>query len=101
MNIRIESIGWKVLGVVATAALTATVSWGWWATQAILDRPTVAQTAQLIQKTAPYAQDRGMISAQIKHVDSMEGRLVSVIDRNTEAINMLRVEIAKIQGPSQ
>ena len=87
----------KVLFWCITGLVAGGVSWSGWVTLAIFERPTYAQTKADIKELAPYVEDRQMILAKIASMEESKQQFSQVIERNTEAINALRVEIAKLQ----
>lgn len=82
-----------MLGMICAGAIT----WCGWVTNEVANKPTAEEVRQLIETAAPYVKDKGTIEARLEQVAKLEDRLSLVIDRNTEAINALRVEIAKMQ----
>ncbi len=46
---------------------------------------------------APYTKDKELIAKEMERWNQQSNQFSSVIERNTEAINALRVEIAKLQ----
>ena len=81
----------KALWAACTALVAGGVSWASWCTSQITNRPSRTQVNEMIQTQAPYVQDRKAIEERLNRLDDL-GR---VIERNTEAINLLRVEIAR------
>ena len=61
----------------------------------VRDLPTGVEVRHIVKSETPYVQDKKMIQEQLKRMHEIEAKLTSTIDRNTEAINALRVEIAK------
>lgn len=100
----IKSFGeWKdsILFWIATTGsvtcLVLFVSWCSWITSSVLDRPTKLETKQMVENAPfPYLQDRGRIEEKLNSITSTEEKLAEVIERNTTAINDLRIELAKI-----
>ena len=82
-----------LLGLICAGAIT----WCGWMTKEVVDKPTIDEVRHLIETSAPYVKDKGTIEARLDQVAKLEDRLSLVIDRNTEAINALRVEIAKME----
>ena len=80
----------------ATAlASTSALSWATWVTLEVsgaVDRDAVHR---IVDTSAPYVEDRKMIANSLEQMKHVETRLIGVIDRNTTAINGLRVELAK------
>lgn len=92
----------KILWALLFGAASAAGSFGWWSTNRlheltiqIHDRPDVSRVIEMVTTHAPYIQDRKLILEAISRSSITEQRLVEAINRNTEAINELKVEIAK------
>ena len=82
------------LGFSALAA-TSLLSWGTWVTIAVSQIVRRSEVVEIVRTAAPYIEDRKMIISSLDRIKETEGRLVEVINQNTEAINGLKVEIAK------
>jgi len=76
---------------------TGGITFGAWSTMAIVDRPSRAEVDKMIRERAPYIEDRRMILDQLQRMSQSDAKLTSVIERNTEAINSLKVELAKLE----
>ena len=91
-------MAWKdkiAFGSVIFLAASAT-SFGWWATVALFARPTEDKVIQLVETRAPYLQDRKSLMEAIARAARSEDRIIEVIAKNTEAINQLRIAMARI-----
>ena len=85
----------SILGIISLGA----ISWAGWTTAQVSnlqDRPTLDQVKHLIEQTAPYAQDRNWIKSELEHGRKATERLTGVIEANTDAINALKVSIARL-----
>ena len=71
---------WLITGVV-----TGAFSWGVWITLRVMDTPTRQETREIVENDSLYARDKKVIEMQM-----------AALQKNTEAINQLRVDIAKL-----
>jgi hypothetical protein len=76
----------------------ATIAWAVFVTSAVFARPDRSAVVGLIETRAPYVEDRKAISQELAAIRSSHAKISGVIDRNTEAINLLRIELAKNHG---
>ncbi len=81
--------------VVFVAASVA--SFGGWSTVQIYDRPTKTEVLHMLRSQSPYIEDRKLLMDWIDRSNVSDQRLVEMIQRNTDAINQLRVSIARIE----
>lgn len=84
-----DKAAWGAVVFIAGAAVMGT--------RAIYDRPSRADVREMIKTEAPYVQDRKLLMDALAKNQKSETRMASVIEKNTDAINQLRVEIAKIK----
>lgn len=86
----------KILFWVGTTAITTlgVIVAALWSD--IRSRPTTQEVRHIVKSEAPYVADRKLIDAQLKRGEAMEMKLTQTIERNTDAINALRLEIAKL-----
>ena len=94
--------GNKVLVAAIALSMSCMVSWAVWVTVALFGRPDWAQVKQIIAVEAPYVQDRSSLDLRIKRLELEVSKerddVRRVIERNTEAINNLKVEITKLSN---
>lgn len=90
-SINLSKIAWGLLAILMTGAL----SWCAWVTAGMMDRPDTAGVYKIVETAAPYTRDKAAIDAKLDHVKQVEAKLAEVIEKNTDAINHLRVEIVK------
>lgn len=88
---------WLVTALIA-GAVTGFSTWARWVTLSTGDRPTREEVKLMIRDEAPYTEDRNLILERLKSVSGIEDKLLRTIERNTEAINSLKVEIARLQA---
>lgn len=86
----------KVLFWIGTTALLGLGTGLLRLSEAVNERPTLDEVRHIVNSEAPYVQDKRMIEAQLKRLSEIEAKLTGTIDRNTEAINALRVQMAKM-----
>lgn len=88
----------KALAGLAAIIVGGGVTWASWVTMAIVARPTLAQVEKQIKTEHPVtAEDKGRLEERINNMQSLERSLAEVIAGNTEAINELRIEIARLR----
>ena len=80
MNSKSEDTKDKLIFWIGTTTVAFLVAWGAWLTNQVYARPTKTELSEIMQ-------DR----------KSIEARMIDSVDRNTVAINLLRVEIEKIR----
>lgn len=88
----------KLLFWSITTFVAGGISWAAWMTISTSSKPSVNEVRRIVKAEAPYVQERQMILAQLTSIGNTENKLADVITRNTEAINALRVEIAKLEA---
>tara|TARA_R110000824_G_scaffold40564_6_gene121507 strand:- start:719 stop:997 length:279 start_codon:yes stop_codon:yes gene_type:complete len=71
----------------------ASIAWAVFVTSAVFARPDRSAVVGLIESRSPYVEDRKAISQELAAIRSSHGKISGVIDRNTEAINLLRIAI--------
>lgn len=101
MNAKSESFtAWKdkILFWSTTALVTGAVTWSAWVTLEVSSHPNRSEVESMIQQRAPYIQDRKAIMDQLQRIEDSEEKALLVIERNTEAITGLKVELAKLSG---
>ena len=87
----------KLLYAALCFIVVSCCSFGRWATISIHERPTKIEVADMIDKSPhSYDADKKWIENKLLTIDSYNGKLSDVIDKNTNAINALRLEIAKL-----
>ncbi len=84
-----------VLLKLVSGAMVFVVTWAGWATTEIVGRPDTGQVAEMIRTQAPYVEDRKAIEAQLSVVAENSNQLRDVIQKNTDAIVALRVELSR------
>lgn len=85
----------RVLMALVGLLCTGGVAWCGWITLKASEIIPAAEIRQIIRTDSPYVEDRKTISIQLEEMKKSDDKLGLVIDRNTEAINALRVEIAR------
>lgn len=85
----------KVLYGILAAVCAGVISWGSWASVKVNSQPDRAEVVHMIETHAPYIEDRNMIMRHLERNDQSLRMISQVIDRNTEAINQLRIGLAK------
>lgn len=73
------------------------VSWAAWFTIRSFEQPTKADVLHMIESHAPYVEDRALIRQQLKSGEKVNDRLMTVIEKNTEAINGLKLEMGVLR----
>ena len=90
---------WKekiLVGIVGLLALGAT-TWCGWVTNSLVYKTTADDVKEIVKTEAPYIEDRNLIKQQITQLSGFSEKLTEVIQRNTDAINSLKIELAKIK----
>jgi len=85
----------RVLMALVGLLCTGGVGWCGWITAKASEIIPADEIRQLIRTDSPYVVDRKTIGIQLEEMKRSDEKLGMVIDRNTEAINALRVEIAR------
>ena len=85
----------KVLLALSAIVVTGGVSWCGWMTSRAASIVPAEEIRRLIQTEAPYTADKKTIAHQLEMSQRSDERLTEVIEKNTEAINSLRIEISK------
>lgn len=85
----------KFLFWLMTGLMGLMVPWSAWVTVSLLARPDRSETKSIIQMESPYVRDQKLLESQVQSFKLVEDRLSRVIDRNTQAIEALRLELAK------
>jgi len=86
----------KILFWAITALVGGGVGWASWATLKLQDCVTKDEVVEIVQTAAPYVEDRKMIQQQIESSLETRAEFSRTIQRNTDAINALRVQLAKM-----
>lgn len=81
-----------------TAAIAMHVGWAGWVTSETYNSPDREETILLIESHAPYVQDRAAIKVQLDQSTEVTRELATAMDRQTEAITALKIEIARMGG---
>lgn len=80
-----------------TAFIMGGVSWAAWITIETTSHIDSKEAAEIVHTSAPYLKDRELIRSQVESAAETGKDMRRVIEKNTEAINALTVEIAKMQ----
>ena len=86
----------KIIAYLISSAVAALIAFNVWAAKEMTSRPTRDDVMLMLETQAPYIEDRKAIFDRMETMGKMEGLISSVIRQNTEAINSLKVEIAKL-----
>lgn len=87
-----RALWWAISAIIA-----GFVSWAGWLTVALWATPDTTEVRRMIAAETPYVEDRQLIMASLEQIYKTNDRLSGVIERNTDAINALRIELAKLQ----
>ncbi len=68
-----------------------------WITTSINRKPDREETLNLIENQSPYVKDRQLIQDHLRRMEILEGKLTVVIEKNTDAINLLQVSLASLK----
>lgn len=86
----------KMIFWMGTTSIVGLIGWCTFITQAVAKIPNIESVKEMIVLQSPYVADKKVIALQIARSESMNEKLADTLDRNTEAINQLRIELARI-----
>lgn len=84
--------GWrdKMFFWAITTAIAGSIGWASWLTVSMQSRPTESEVERMVSR------EQRLIEAQVQQLDILAKRSTLVIDKNTDAINALRIELARL-----
>ena len=82
----------------AWGSVAGVLLWNITASWMLFNRPDIDEVRHIVRTEAPYVADKELIREQMQQTAAVNAKLSVSIDRNTEAINLLRLEIVKVQN---
>lgn len=80
---------------VLTTFASAGIFWCGWVSAEIVDSPGRKEVKDMIETQTPYLRDQKAIQEHLDRIEYNQAWQASETARNTEAINLLRIELAK------
>ena len=87
-----DRIAWSAL----SGLIIGGVSWASWVSIRMQDSVSHKELEDMVEVYAPYTKDRAMIQTQLDSIQMIHKDLVSVIDRNTSAIQQIDRSLVRI-----
>ena len=83
-----------ILEKILCFAVASLVGWCSFIQLSVHARPTLKEVHFLMENQGPYLRDRKAVIDQLARNEKTDDKLIAVIERNTQAIMELKVEIA-------
>jgi hypothetical protein len=89
----VHRVAWGLIAGFASLMI-AVISW---LVIQVAETPSYAQMQDMIISEGPYLRDKSKIFSDISHAQKASEKLSAVVERNTDALNNIRIELALLR----